>query len=89
MNKAEIKIGQTLYYNTTGAYNSKISQICKVVDIGEKFIHILIKGNLGVFPAYESKLSLEPKFKLTNISKQNIQEYIDTKIPDEYLVGKE
>ena len=42
MNKNEIIIGQELYYNTTGANNSKISLLCKVIDIGQTYIWILI-----------------------------------------------
>lgn len=66
MKKEEIKIGQELYYNTTGAYNSKISLLCRVIDIGETYIWILIYGNLGFNNVMIQDLSLEPKYKVTN-----------------------
>lgn len=35
MLKKDIKIGSILYWNTTGAYNSKISLKCEVMDVGK------------------------------------------------------
>ena len=35
MNKKDIKLNEILYWNTTGAYNSKISLKCEVIDIGK------------------------------------------------------
>lgn len=66
MNKSDIKIGQELYYNTTGAYNSEISLMCRVIDIGQTYIWVLIYGNLGFNNIMEKDLSLEPKYKVTN-----------------------
>ena len=66
MNKNEIIIGQELYYNTTGANNSKISLLCKVIDIGQTYIWILIYGNLGFNNVLNWDLSIKPKYKVTN-----------------------
>ena len=66
MNKNVIIIGQELYYNTTGANNSKISLLCKVIDIGQTYIWILIYGNLGFNNVLNWDLSIEPKYKVTN-----------------------
>lgn len=33
MNKKDIKIGDILYWNTTGVFNINISLECKVIDI--------------------------------------------------------
>lgn len=66
MKKEEIQIGQELYYNTTGAYNSEISLMCRVIDIGQTYIWILIYGNLGFNNVMINDLSTEPKFKVTN-----------------------
>lgn len=66
MNKIDIQIGQEVYYNTTGAYNTEISLMCKVIDIGQTYIWILIYGNLGYNNVMINDLSLEPKFKVTN-----------------------
>lgn len=35
MNKRNIKLGDALYWNTTGAYNTNISLQCEVIDIEE------------------------------------------------------
>lgn len=65
MNKKDIKIGDTLYWNTTGAFESKISLECKVIDIG-KWIWVLVNGNLGYSNVLSSQLSKEPLNKVTN-----------------------
>lgn len=68
MLKKDIKIGDILYWNTTGAFNCKISLQCKVVDIG-KWIWILANGNLAYNNLLASELSKEPLYKVTNIFK--------------------
>jgi hypothetical protein len=65
MLKKDIKIGDTLYWNTTGAFESKISLECKVIDKG-KWIWVLINGNLGYTNVLSSQLSKEPLYKVTN-----------------------
>ena len=66
MLKKDVKIGDTLYWNTTGAFNSKLSLQCKVVDIG-KWIWILANGNLGYNNVLPSQLTKEPLYIVTNI----------------------
>ena len=66
MNKKDIRIGDVLYWNTTGAYQSKISLKCKVLDIGKKFIWVLVYGNLGPTPVEHNNISIEPEYKVTN-----------------------
>ena len=66
MNKKDIKIGDILYWNTTGAYNSNISLKCEVIDIGEKYIWILVFGNLGPTPVADNTLDIEPLYEVTN-----------------------
>ena len=66
MSKADICIGDTLYWNTTGAYESKISLKCEVVDIGKMFIWVLVNGCLGYNNLAASNLSKEPLYKVTN-----------------------
>ena len=66
MNKKDIRIGDVLYWNTTGAYKSQISLKCKVLDVGKKFIWILVYGNLGPTPVEIDDISVEPKYKVTN-----------------------
>lgn len=65
MNKKDIKIGDILYWNTTGAFNSKISLECKVIDIG-KWIWVLANGNLAYNNLLPSQLSKEPLYMVTN-----------------------
>ena len=65
MLKKDIKIGDVLYWNTTGAFNSKISLECKVIDKG-KWIWVLVNGNLGYSNVLSSQLSKEPLYKVTN-----------------------
>lgn len=66
MNKSDIHIGDLLYWNTNGAYNTKVSLKCKVLDIGKRFIWIMVNGNLSPTPIDPSKLSKEPLYKVTN-----------------------
>lgn len=65
MLKKDIKIGDTLYWNTTGSFNSKISLECKVIDIG-KWIWILANGNLAYNNLLPNQLSKKPLYKVTN-----------------------
>lgn len=44
MLKKDIKLGSILYWNTTGAYNSKISLKCEVMDVGEIWIWVHVYG---------------------------------------------
>lgn len=64
MNKKDINIGDIVYWNTTSAFDSKISLECKVIDIG-KWIWVLVNGNL-VYNLLSSNLSKEPLYKVTN-----------------------
>lgn len=66
MNKEEIKIDDELYWNTTGAYNTTISLKCTVLDIGIKYIWVMVFGNLSPTPVSEKDLSKIPKYKVTN-----------------------
>lgn len=66
MQKEDLSIGQELYYNTTGAYNTNISLLCRVIDIGQTYIWVLIYGNLGFNNVMINDLSAEPKYKVTN-----------------------
>ena len=66
MYKKDIKIGDILYWNTSGAYGSKISLICRVVDIGE-FIWVHVFGNLAYNNLTSSVLTKEPLYKCTNM----------------------
>ena len=65
MNKKDIKIGDIVYWNTTGAFDSKISLECKVIDKG-KWIWVLVNGNLAYNNLLPSQLSKEPLNKVTN-----------------------
>lgn len=76
MNKEDINIGDIVYWNTTGAFDSKISLECKVIDIG-KWIWVLVNGNLAYNNLLSSNLSKEPLYKVTNNYKKwniNIKE---------------
>lgn len=66
MNKTDIKIGDILYWNTTGAFETKISLKCKVIDIGKNWIWILVAGNLAYNNLLHTQLSKEPLYKVTN-----------------------
>lgn len=66
MSKEEIKLGDELYYNTTGAFGVPISQICVVLDIGVMYIWVMINGNLSPTPVKQDTLTKEPLHKVTN-----------------------
>ena len=66
MNKEDIKLYETYYYNTTGAYNKSISIKCKVIDIGVNFIWIHCQGNLGPTYTKPEQLSKQAKYKIIN-----------------------
>lgn len=65
MNKKDIKIGDTLYWNTTGAFGINISLQYKVIDIG-RWIWVHVNGNLAFNNLLQSQLSKEPLYKVTN-----------------------
>lgn len=68
MNKKDIKIGDILYWNTTGPYyGNEISLKCEVLDVGKKYIWVMVFGNLSPTPLEKSKLSVRPLHKVTNI----------------------
>lgn len=66
MNSKNIKLHDTLYWNTTGAYDSKISLKCEVIDIGKMWIWVHVKGCLAYNNLLSSELSIEPLYKVTN-----------------------
>jgi len=66
MNKKDIKIGDIVYWNTTGAFKSKISLKGKVIDIGKRWIWVHINGNLAYINLMQSQLTKEPLFVVTN-----------------------
>ena len=66
MKKIDIKLNDTLYWNTTGAYNSKISLKCEVIDIGKIWIWVHVIGCLGYNNLLAGNLSKEPLYKVTN-----------------------
>ncbi len=65
MNKKDIKRGEILYWNTTGAYGREISLKCQVIDIG-KWVWVKVFGNLAYNNLLASNLSKEPFHKVTN-----------------------
>ncbi len=69
MDKRDIKLGDVLYWNTTGAYNTKISLECQVIDIGKLWIWINVYGYLGYNNLLPEKLSKEPLYEVTNKKK--------------------
>ena len=62
----KIDIGDILYFNTTGAFKSKISLKCEVIDIGKMWIWIHIKGCLAYNNVLEKDLSKKPLYKVAN-----------------------
>ena len=66
MNKENIKINDVLYWNTSGANNSKISLRCTVLDIGNIYVWIMVYGNLSPTPVNQEDLSVEPLYIVTN-----------------------
>ena len=69
MNKKNIKLGDALYWNTTGAYNTNISLQCEVIDIGEIWIWVHVIGCLAYNNLVPENLSKEPLYKVTNEKK--------------------
>ncbi len=69
MNKKNIKLGDALYWNTTGAYNTNISLQCEVIDIGEIWIWVHVNGCLAYNNLVPENLSKEPLYKVTNEKK--------------------
>lgn len=66
MQKRDIKLNDTLYWNTTGAYNSKISLKCEVIDIGMMWIWVHVIDCLAYNNLLAENLSKEPLYKVTN-----------------------
>lgn len=66
MNKRDIKLGDVLFWNTTGAYNTKISLECQVMDIGEVWIWVNVYGCLAYNNLLAENLSKKPLYKVTN-----------------------
>lgn len=66
MLKKEIELGSTLYWNTTGANNSKISLKCEVIDVGKIWIWVHVYGCLAYNNLSISDLSIKPLHKVTN-----------------------
>ena len=66
MNKKDIKIGDVVYWNTTGAFKSQISLKGKVIDIGKKWIWVNINGNLAYNNLSQSQITKEPLSIVTN-----------------------
>lgn len=66
MNKKDIKLHEKLYWNTTGAFESKISLKCEVVDIGKIWIWVHAKGSLAYNNLLAENLSKRPLYKVTN-----------------------
>lgn len=66
MNKKDIVLGSELYWNTTGAYNTKISLKCQVIDIGKIWIWINVYGCLDYNNLLPENLSKKPLYKVTN-----------------------
>ena len=53
-------------YRNYNIGNSNISLKCTILDIGIKFIWIMVYGNLCPTPVDISKLSSFPEYKVTN-----------------------
>lgn len=66
MNKKDIKLHDTLYWNTTGAFNTPISLKCEVIDIGKMWIWVHVKGCLAYNNLMAENLSKIPFNKVTN-----------------------
>ena len=66
MNKRDIKLGDILYWNTTGAFEKNISLKCEVIDIGKMWIWVHIFGNLAYNNLLSENLSREPLYQVTN-----------------------
>ena len=66
MNKKDIKLGDELYWNTTGAYEVPISLKCRVIDIGKMWIWVHVYGCLAYNNLLSANLTKEPLHKVTN-----------------------
>lgn len=66
MYKKDIKINDIVYWNTRGAYDTKISLKCRVIDIGKRWIWIHVAGNLSYTNLLAENLSKEPLHRVTN-----------------------
>ena len=66
MLKKDIKLGSILYWNTTGAYNSKISLKCEVMDVGKIWIWVHVYGCLAYNNLSIKVGSVKPLHKVTN-----------------------
>lgn len=73
MSKKDIKIGETLYWNTTGAFERKISLKCQVIDIGKNWIWVQVLGFLAYNNLLPGNLSKEPLYKVTNNFKEETE----------------
>lgn len=62
------KIDCDMYWNTSGAYNSSISLICRILDVGYKYVWVQIYGNLSPTPVQVSSLTENPLYNVTNKS---------------------
>lgn len=69
MDKKDIKLGDVLYWNTTGAYKTNISLQCEVIDIGEMWIWVHVNGCLAYNNLIPENLSIKPLYKVTNKKK--------------------
>ena len=66
MKKKDINIGDIVYWNTTGAFERKISLKCKVVDIGKQWIWVQVFGFLACNNLLARNLTKEPLYKIKN-----------------------
>ena len=72
MNRKDIKLGDELYWNTTGAYNTNISLKCQVIDIGEIWIWVNVYGFLAYNNLLAKDLSKKPLHKVTNMKRSRL-----------------
>lgn len=66
MLKKDIELGSTLYWNTIGTNNSKISLKCEVIDVGKIWIWVHVYGCLAYNNLSMNDLSVKPLYKVTN-----------------------
>lgn len=66
MLKKDIKIGNILYWNTTGVNHSKISLKCEAIDVGKMWIWVHVYGCLAYNNLSINDLSVKPLHKVTN-----------------------
>ena len=66
MLKKDIKLDDILYWNTTGANNSRISLKCEVIDVGEMWIWVHVYGCLSYNNLSTNDLSIKPLYRVTN-----------------------